>query len=128
MGANARSADRAFAPNVTNNTAVSDANKFLFVCQKHDTNNTRHRKSGEPAGRVLSCFYQLFSVNSCSDQGINDLLQIGNIVLAFLCMKCAVMEWIYNIFVIIYDYLQAKLRVRVAGHDIIEGGYIVEGG
>ena len=41
-------------------------------------------------------------------------------------MKYAVIEWIFKIFVIIYDYLQEKLRVgraefvfSVAGHEII---------
>ena len=40
--------------------------------------------------------------------------------------KYAVIEWLCKIFVIIYDYLQAKLRVgraefvfSVAGHEII---------
>ena len=33
------------------------------------------------------------------------------LILLFLFMKYAVIEWICKIFVIIYDYLQAKLRV-----------------
>ena len=40
LGANARSADRAFAPNVTNNTCRFPI-FFFFVCQTHDTNITR---------------------------------------------------------------------------------------
>ena len=33
------------------------------------------------------------------------------LILAFLCMKCAVIEWIWKVFRIINNYLQAKLRV-----------------